>query len=202
MMKVDPVNLEWREAYELLTSAIVPRPIAFVSSIGEDGVFNVAPFSWFTGICVAPMLVGFSVGRQRGGQKKDTLANIEFSRDFVINVVTEPLAEAMNQASADYPSDIDEFKEVGLTPVKADMVKPPMVGESPITMECRLEQILEFGHAPRLSSFIIGHVVRVHIRDELYSNEELQVSKLKAVGRLCLASYCRTTDIFEMMGPD
>jgi flavin reductase (DIM6/NTAB) family NADH-FMN oxidoreductase RutF len=201
-MNIDPVNLEWRQAYELLTSIVVPRPIAFVSTIGEDGVFNVAPFSFFSGICVAPMLVGFSVGRKRDGQKKDTVVNIEFSKDFVINVVTEPLAEAMNRAAGDYPSDIDEFEETGLTPVKADMVKPPMVGESPITMECRLEQILEFGNAPRLNSFIIGSVVRVHINNDLYAADKQRASQLKAIGRLWLSSYCRTTDTFEMKRPD
>ena len=201
-MKIDPVNLEPREAQQILVSVIVPRPIAFVSTIGEDGIFNVAPFSFFTGISAKPMLISFNVGRKRGGQKKDTLVNIEFSRDFVVNVVTETLAEAMNQASADYPSHVDEFKEVGLTPVKADIVKPPMVAESPINMECRVAQILEFGDAPRCTSFIIGEVVQVHIKDELYINGEIQMSKLKAIARMGGELYCRTRDIFEMKRPD
>jgi len=201
-MKIDPANFEWREAYELLASAVVPRPIAFVSTIGEDGIFNVAPFSFFTVIAARPMLIGFGVGRKRDGQKKDTLVNIEFSRDFVVNTVTETLAQAMNQASANYPSHVDEFKEVGLTPVKADIVKPPMVAESPINMECRLLQILEFGDLPRRGSFIIGEVVQVHIRDEFCINNEIQMSKLKAIARMGGELYCRTTDIFEMKRPD
>jgi len=98
-MKIDPVNLEWKEAHELLVGCVVPRPIAFVSTIGQDGVFNVAPYSFFSGVAVKPMLVGFSAGWKRDEQKKDTLVNIEFSRDFVVNVVNETLAEAMNQAS-------------------------------------------------------------------------------------------------------
>jgi flavin reductase (DIM6/NTAB) family NADH-FMN oxidoreductase RutF len=203
IMKIEPVNLDWKEAHDLLAGAVVPRPIAFVSTVGEDGVFNVAPFSFFAPMAVKPMLVGFNVGWKRDGQKKDTLVNIESSRDFVVNVVDEALAEAMNQASKDYPGHVDEFKEVvGLTPVKADMVKSPMVDESPLNMECRMVQVLEFGEAPRLNSFIIGEVIKVHIEDELYVHDELQMSKLKAIARMGGDLYCRTRDIFEMERPD
>ena len=132
-MKIDPANLGWKDAHELLVGAVVPRPIAFVSTVGEDGVFNVAPFSFFAGVSVKPMLVGVSFGTRRDGSKKDTLVNIEFSKDFVVGVVTEELAEAMNQSSADYPIDVDEFQEVGLTPAKSDLVKSPMIAESPVT---------------------------------------------------------------------
>ena len=201
-MKIDPANLDWRDAHILAVGAVVPRPIAFVSTIGEDGVFNVAPFSFFSAIANKPMLIGFTVASKRDGQKKDTLVNIEFCRDFVLNVVTESLAEAMNQTSKDYPIDVDEFKEIGLIPVEADIVKSPMVGESPINMECRLVQILEFDDAPRRSSFIIGEIVRLHIKDELYINGEIQMSELKAIGRMGGDLYCRTGDIFEMKKPD
>lgn len=197
-MKIDPANLEWKEAHELLVSTVMPRPIALVSTIGEDGVFNVAPFSFFAPVATKPMLVGFETGWKKDGRKKDTLVNIEFSRDFVINVVDEALAEAANQASGNYPSYVDEFKEVGLTTVKADIVKPPMVAESPINLECRLVQILEFGDAPRRASFIIGEVVRVHIKDELHVSDEMLVSGWKAVGHMGGELWCRTRDIFEL----
>ena len=193
-MKIDP-NMAWLQAHEVMVGAIAPRPIAFVSTVGEDGIFNVAPIS------MSPIIIGFSIGR-RDGQKKDTLVNIEFSGDFVVNVVTEDIADVMNKASANYPSHVDEFREVGLTPVKADLVKPPMVGESPINMECRLKQILEFGTPPRCNSFVIGEVVLVHIKDEIYVNDEIQADKLKLVGRLGGELYCRTTDVFEMKRPD
>ncbi len=199
-MKIDPVNLDHGDSHELLASAIVPRPIAFVSTVGEDGVFNLAPFSFFAPVCVKPALVSFCVGWKRDGQKKDTLKNIEFAKEFVINMVDETLAEAMSEASYSYPSNVDEFKEVGLTPVTADLVKAPMVGESAVNMECRLVQILEFGKAPRKASFIIGEVLRVHAKDELCVNGEIQSSKLRAIGRLGADLYCRTTDIFEMKG--
>ena len=145
MMKIDPTNLDRRGSHELLAGAIMPRPIAFVSTVGEDGVFNVAPFSFFAPLRTQPMLAGFNTGWKQDVQKKDTLVNIEFLKDFVINVVDEVRVEAMNQSSAEYPSDVDEFKEVGLTPVKADIVNSPMIAESPVNMACRLVQILTFG---------------------------------------------------------
>lgn len=201
-MKIDPINLDYKDSHELLVGAIMPRPIAFVSTVDKDGVFNLAPFSFFAPLCAKPALVGFGIGRQRDGQKKDTLSNIEFTGEFVISVVDETLAEPMNQTSRQYPGYVDEFEEVGLTATRDDLVKAPMVAESPVNLECRLVQILEFGDAPRKSSFIIGEVLRVHVRDGLYGNGEIQVSQVKAVGRLGAELYCRTGDMFEMGRPD
>ncbi len=201
-MKIDPSQLDWKEAHELLVGAVLPRPIAFVSTIGEDGINNVAPFSFFTSISVKPAYVGFSIGRYREGRKKDTLVNIEFSKDFVINVVTEELVDAMNQASKDYPSNVDEFKEIGITPVKGDLVKSPIVAESPVNMECRLVKTLEFGEPPRINNFVIGEVLRVHVRDDiLIDNIIIKADRLKAVGRLGEELYCRTTNMFEKKRP-
>lgn len=200
-MKIDLANLSFKDAHELLAGAIAPRPIAFVSTIGENGVFNLAPYSFFTPMCVKPALIGFGTGWKRDGQKKDTLKNIEFAKEFVVCVVDETLAEPMNKTSYPFPSDVDEFKEAALTPVKADLVKAPLVAESPINLECRLVQILEFGEAPQKVSFIIGEILRANIRDDLYVNGEIESSKLKTIGRLGGELYCRTTDIFEMKRP-
>lgn len=200
-MKFDVSQLDWMETHELLVGAVLPRPIAFVSTIGADGVNNVAPFSFFSSISVKPAYVGFSIGRYRDGRKKDTLVNIEFTRDFVVNIVTEELVDAMNQASKDYPSNIDEFQEVGLTPVKSDLVRSPMVTESPVNMECRFVKILEFGEAPRINSFVIGEVLRVHVKDDLWIDNQIKADRLKAVGRLGGELYCRTTDLFEKKRP-
>lgn len=199
-MKIDPQSLDWYNSHELLTGLVTPRPIAFVSTIDQDGVYNIAPYSYFTAICNMPMVVGFSQGRKSKGQKKDTLQNIEFSKEFVINVVTEDLAEAMVQTSRAYPIGVDEFKETGLTAIKAELVGAPMLAESPINMECRLLQILEFGNAPRKNEFVIGEVVRVHIKDEFMADGQLQPLKLKIIGRLSGhgKAYCRTTGIFEI----
>ena len=201
-MKITPRSLEIRELHELFMSAILPRPIAFVSTIGDDGVFNVAPFSSFAPIGLKPALVCFNIGRKRNGQKKDTLKNIESCKEFVINVVDEALAEPMNQAAAEYPSEVDEFKETGLTPEKSQLVKPPMIAESPVKMECRLKQILEFGDDPAGSHIIIGEVLLVHVKDELWTGIDIDVSRLKPIGRLGAQLYCRTTDVFEMKRPE
>ena len=200
-MKIDPPNLNRKEAHELLVAAILPRPIAFVSTVGPDGIFNVAPFSYFTAMSVIPAVIGFGVGPKTGGGKKDTLVNVVHTKDFVINVVSEALARAMNQASGEYPSNVDEFKVTGLTPFQSDLVKSPRVAESPVNMECRLMQILEFGEASRVSSFIIGEVLRVHVQDEVWVDGVIKAPKLKAIGRLGEDFYCRTMDIFEMKRP-
>ena len=200
-MKFDPANLNRKEAHELLVGAILPRPIAFVSTVGPDGVFNLAPFSYFTALSVQPAIVGFSIGPKTGGGKKDTLVNVLHTKDFVINIVSEALAKAMNQASGEYPSNIDEFKVTGLNPLPSDLVKSPRIAESPVNLECRLRQILEFGEDLRVSSFIIGDVLRVHVRDELLDGGVIKAPRLKAIGRLGEDFYCRTMDIFEMKRP-
>jgi len=202
-MKIDLANLDTRDSHHLMVDAVVPRPIAWVSTVGEDGVFNLAPFSAYCVVSIKPAMVGFCVAATRDGIEKDTFRNIKFAKEFVVNIVDETLAEAMNVTATPYPSDVDEFKEAGLTSVKADLVKVPMVAESPIKLECRLVQILEFGEAPLTNSFIIGEVLRVHVRDELYADGEMQMSELKAVGRLGGGGdlYCRTRDSFEMKRP-
>jgi len=199
-MKIIPANLSKRESHELFMSAIVPRPIAFVSTVGEDGVFNLAPFSCFTSLCLKPALVGIHIGWKRNGEKKDTLRNIELSKDFVVNVVEEELGAAMHRSSGEYPSHVDEFNEVGLTPVRSDLVKAPRVGESRVNMECKLFRILEFGEAPTGGHLVVGEVILVHVKDELWSFDHIKMPQFKPIGRLGEELYCRITNIFEMKG--
>jgi flavin reductase (DIM6/NTAB) family NADH-FMN oxidoreductase RutF len=138
-----------------------------------------------------------STRRRKGGEKKDTLRNIEFAKEFVVNVpVVESIAAAMNKAGAEYPDHVSEFAETGLTPVKADLVAASMVLESPVNFECRLVQISEFGEHPSVSSLIVGEIIRAHIKDEFFANGEPQTNKMRAIGRL-LEPYCRTSEIFE-----
>jgi flavin reductase (DIM6/NTAB) family NADH-FMN oxidoreductase RutF len=149
------------------------------------------------------MVVGFSITTYRDGRKKDTLNNIEAMKEFVVNLVTGELAEKMNITAAGYPPEVSEFEKAGLMPVKADLVKPPLVGESPLNMECRVLQILEFGQMPTVYSFIIGEVLRVHIKDAFYNKTSKRVSGLRAIGRLGGEQdlYCRGLDTFEMKRP-
>jgi flavin reductase (DIM6/NTAB) family NADH-FMN oxidoreductase RutF len=200
-VKIDPASLGRKEAHDLMVGAALPRPIAFVSTVGAGGICNLAPFSFFIPMSVNPSIVGLGIGRKRDGSKKDTLVNIELTKDFVINLVTEGLAEAMNQTAGEYPIEVDEFKVAGLTPIRGDFVKSPMVGESPINMECRLLQILEYGEFPRINNFVIGEVIQVQVKDEFWADGEIQSSRLKAIGRMGGDLYCRTTDLFEMKRP-
>jgi len=200
-MKISPRDISRKDSHELLMSAVMPRPIALVSTVGKDGVFNLAPFSCFAPAGLKPARVCLSIDRKRDGQKKDTLRNIEEIQDFVINVVDEGLAEAMNQSSAEYPSDVDEFKEVHLTPLRGELVKSPRVAESPVNMECKLVQILDFGEISADSHLVIGEVVLVHVKDQFWAGDQIDVLKLKAIGRLGGELYCRTRDAFEMKRP-
>lgn len=197
-MKINPSGMDFRDLHHLLAGAVVPRPIALVSTLGENGVLNVAPLSSISIACVKPPMLSFSLStrRRKGGEKKDTLRNIEFAREFVVNVpVIESIAEAMNKSGSEYPDHVSEFTECGLTPAKADLVAAPMVLESPVNFECRLVQIIEFGEHPSVSSLVIGEVVMAHVRDEFWANGELQSARMQAIGRL-LEPYCRTNEVF------
>jgi flavin reductase (DIM6/NTAB) family NADH-FMN oxidoreductase RutF len=201
-MQFVPSTLNWRDAHELLVGIVVPRPIALVSTIGENGVNNVAPFSYYGLLSIKPAILYIGVGAKvRAKQEKDTYKNIQFANDFVVNVVDEALAEPMNQTSADYPSDVDEFKEAGLTAVASELVKSPRVAESPISMECKVWQILTFGKFPENNNVVLGEIVKVHVRDDLWVNDAVQMSKLKAIARLGEELFCRTGDVFELKRP-
>ena len=199
-MKINPKDLKAHDRHELMTGMITPRPIAFVSTVGEDGINNLAPYSYFAPLCNSPMTVGFQLERKIKGKKKDTLVNIEFNKEYVINIVTEALFDPMVKSARAYAAHIDEFKEVGLTAIAADLVKAPMVLESPINIECRLVKILEFGNAPKLANFVIGEVVRVHIEDEYIVDGQLLPLKLKVIARLGGngRAFCRTTDLIKI----
>lgn len=186
--------------YQLLSDAVVPRPIALVSTVGPEGVFNVAPFSYFNAVSTSPPTVAFSVSRRQGGLK-DTYRNVQHTREFVVNIVDEAIAQQMNASSADFPPEISEFQIAGLTPVASDMVCAPRVGEAPVSLECRVVQVVDIGKGPRRSALVIGEVVLFHVRDDLYSNGRIDPWRLKAVGRLGGNLYCRTSQIFEMVRP-
>ena len=204
-MKIDMTDMRQRELHHIMTSVVVPRPIAWVSTIGADGIYNLATFSAYCVVCIKPPMVGFHIGTNRDNQEKDTHRNIMATKDFVLNVVTEDLAKAMNITSTPYPPEIDEFKEAGLTAVKADLVKAPMVAESPINLECRLYQMLEFGEEKATSSFAVGQILKIHIKDEVWVNDAIDMAKLKAIGRLGGGvgsdMYCRTSASFIMGRP-
>ena len=201
-MILDPVALSHQDVYKLLVGAVVPRPIAFVSSMDRSGALNLAPFSFFNVVAADPMALAFSVMR-RGPEalKKDTLRNVEETGEFVVNLVDEALVPRMNMTSADFPHGVSEFAEAGLTPAASEVVRPPRVLESPINMECKLLRTVEVGAGPGGGTLIIGQVVRVHVRDALYDQGRIDPEQLRAVGRMAGATYARTTDRFDLARP-
>jgi flavin reductase (DIM6/NTAB) family NADH-FMN oxidoreductase RutF len=200
---VDPGQADYRDVYKLMVGVIVPRPIAFVSSLSPDGVRNLAPFSFFTGISANPPVICFSpMVRASDGKTKDTLHNIEATGEFVVNIVSEDFAVQMNACSAECPPEIDEFEIAGLTPVASDLVKPPRVAESRVNMECRLLQVVRVSEKPLGGSIVIGEVLRFHIADELFDNYKIDPDKLRAIGRMGGPTYVRVTGRFEMARPE
>jgi len=201
-MIINPAEHDYRNIYKLMVGVIVPRPIAFVSTVSSDGILNLAPFSFFTGISANPPVICFSpMIRGSDGARKDTLRNIEAVKEFVVNIVSEEFAQRMNICSAEFPPEIDEFQMSGLTPVPSDLVKPPRVKESHINMECRLVQIVEVSAKPLGGSLVLGEVLRFHVDDELFNNYKIDPDRLKPIGRMGGPTYTRTTDRFDMERP-
>jgi flavin reductase (DIM6/NTAB) family NADH-FMN oxidoreductase RutF len=196
---VDPASCSPETSYKLLIGSIVPRPIAFVSTISPEGVPNLAPFSFFNAVCANPPVVSFASGVRVPA--KDTLANVRATAEFVVNIVTEDIAEQMNLTSGEYPAGFDEFAISGLTPVPSALVKPPRVRESPVNMECKLLQIVDISTRPLGGSLVIGEVVRFHVDPEITDNLRIDAGKLRAIGRMGGNEYTRTRCRFEMIRP-
>lgn len=201
-MHLDPATLPWDLAYKYLNGAILPRPIAFVSTVNEEGRTNLAPFSFFTAVAANPMTICFSVMRRgTDGQKKDTLRNIEATGEFVVNVVSESFVEKMNVTAAEFPPEVSEFEEAGFTQAPSVVVKPPRVGESLVNFECKLTQVVEIGAEKGGGSLVIGQVVQVHVEDTIHFDGKIDTKGLQPVGRLAASDYVRITDTFQLIRP-
>jgi flavin reductase (DIM6/NTAB) family NADH-FMN oxidoreductase RutF len=181
---------------------IVPRPIAFVSSVDAAGVRNLAPFSYFTACSSNPPVVCFCTTIRTGPLPyKDTLSNIEATGEFVVNIVSEEFAAQMNMCSADVPPEVDEFALSGLTPIASDLVKPPRVAESRAQMECRLRQIVRVSDRPGGGILVLGEVLRFHVLESMLDGYKIDPDKLDAIGRMGGPTYTRTRDRFSMQRP-
>jgi flavin reductase (DIM6/NTAB) family NADH-FMN oxidoreductase RutF len=190
-MIIDPGEVTYQVCYKLMIGSIVPRPIALVATVSAAGNMNLAPFSYFTAVASNPPTICFCPGRRApGGETKDTLANIEQTGEFVVNVVTEDIATQMNESATDYPPEIDEFEVTGLTPVPSDVVAPPRVKESPINLECRLDRVIHIGKPEAGGgALVLGEIVRFHVADRLYKNGRIDIDALNPLGRLAGSGY-------------
>jgi flavin reductase (DIM6/NTAB) family NADH-FMN oxidoreductase RutF len=202
MLHIDPASEAPESIYRLMIGVIVPRPIAFVSSIDANGVRNLAPFSYFNGCSTNPPVVCFTTAVRPGPRpQKDTLENVLATHEFVVNIVSEDFADRMNAASAEVPPDVDEFELSGLTPIPSELVRPPRVAESRVHMECRLRQVIRISDLPGGGNLILGDVVRIHVDPAILQNGKVDPDKLCAIGRMGGPTYVRTHDRFDMPRP-
>jgi len=200
-MELDLENKHADRAYAVLASLVVPRPIAWVTTLGPDGIVNAAPFSFFNVLGANPPIVGFCPGDREEGVPKDTARNIRLNHEFVVNLVDSDLAEAMNRTAASLPYGVSEIHHAGLTTTPSSVVAPPRIAESPASLECKEWGTLQIGG----NRLIIGQVLRVHVRDELVDPATLRIraENFHPVGRMASPHwYCRTDDRFEMERPD
>jgi flavin reductase (DIM6/NTAB) family NADH-FMN oxidoreductase RutF len=202
-MKLDFSTLPARDVYAWMTSTILPRPIAWVSTVGADGRANLAPFSFFQGITSNPPTLMFVPVNTREGKKKDTLRNIEEVPEFVVNLVPFALAEKMNATAALLPHGESEFAAFGIAAAASDRVKPARVAEAPASFECVLHSIVRLGEGPLAANVVFGRILQLHVRDEvLGADGRPDFAKLDLVGRLGGEAYTRTTDRFALKRPD
>ena len=156
-------DLSAQEGYKLLRDIVTPRPIALVTTVGTDGLVNAAPYSFFN--AVSYRTVVFSSSRNVGNKSKDTLRNIEETGEFVVNIVVDPIAEAMNATAAEFPEGEDEFEIAGLTHAPSQIVKAPRVAESPVNIECKLDQVVQIGEGDHEHGLVIGTILLMHVRE-------------------------------------
>ena len=186
-------DLTPRERYKVLTSFILPRPIAWVTTLGPTGVVNAAPFSFFNAFCEDPPLCMFAANRKPNGEDKDTYLNIQRTGEFVVNLADEPLARAMHESSGDFPPDIGEPDYLGLKLAPSTRIAVPRLADAPWAMECKLWKLIDVNDDRRL---IMGEGLHFHIRDELWDDKAMRVhmDRYHPIGRMFADRYCRTDD--------
>jgi flavin reductase (DIM6/NTAB) family NADH-FMN oxidoreductase RutF len=199
-MELDLEGKHADRAYGILASLVTPRPIAWVTTLGPDGVVNAAPFSFFNALGADPPIIGFCPGDREDGTPKDTARNIRLTHEFVVNLVDEKTAQAMNITAAGLPYGVSEIHKAGLTTAPSSIIKPPRIAEAPASMECTEWGTLQIGG----NRLIIGLVKRVHVREDLFDAQKFRIrtENFQVVGRMASPNwYCRTMDRFEMVRP-
>ena len=201
--QLDPQKLGERETYKLLIGCVVPRPIAWVSTVDRAGARNLAPFSFFNAIGSNPPAVSISINyADNPDQRKDTLRNIVDTGEFVVNIVDEDLAQAMNTTAANYPPGIDEFEVAGVVAVPSSAVHPPRVDGAPVSMECKLLTLVPVGQGPGSATLVIGVIQMIHMRADIVNERHyIDITKLRPVARLAGASYAYVHETFDMIRP-
>ncbi len=201
-MKLEFTQLSPRDAYAWMVSTILPRPIAWVSTMAADGRTNLAPFSFFQGVTANPPLLMFVPVNTRDGTKKDTVRNLEAVPEFVVNLVSYPLAEQMNATAASLPYGESEFEKYGIAAAASERVRPPRVAAAPVAFECTLERILPIGEGPLAANVVFGLIQLAHVSDTvLGADGRPDSAALDLVGRLGGEGYVRTRERFDLKRP-
>lgn len=194
-MRIDPSELGAERIYRLMTGIVVPRPIAWVTSLSVKGVLNLAPFSAFTFVSQKPPMLAISVGR-KAGIYKDTAHNILATGEYVIHIADTPLLAALHESSIEHPPDISEVEQLGLETLPSERIKVPRLAAPPVAMECQFRQCLEFGEAR--SRLIVGEVMMFHIRDGLVNDGKIETQALDPIARIAGPRYARLGDIVTL----
>lgn len=193
---------EPRANYHTLVSCVLPRPIAWVSTLSADGVANLAPFSFFNGVCADPPAVLFCPAVNVKGQEKDTLRNLRATGQCVINVVNHEARQAMNRTSYAYPPEVSELEKAALSPLASRLVKPARVAESPVQMECKLIEIVKVGSGPLSGNICVCEILIFHIAEELcLPDGTADIARIDLVGRLGGDGYSTVRDRFDLPKP-
>lgn len=201
-MELDPESLNTRTVYEWMIGTIVPRPIAWVSTVDPAGRSNLAPFSFFQGVCARPPTLMFCPVNDRHGRPKDTLRNLEATGEFVVNTVPHALASAMNATSETLPHGESEFERFGVASVPSACVRPPRVAGAPVAFECRLDRVVRISEGPAGGNAVFGRILRIHVDDAvLDAVGRPDPERLDLIGRLGGDSYVRLTGRFRLERP-
>ncbi|HSH02893.1 MAG TPA: flavin reductase family protein [Anaerolineae bacterium] len=198
-MHFNPTQLSAKDRYKLCIGAILPRPIAWVSTMSPNGTLNLAPYSYFNIASTNPIILAFFPQRQPNGQPKDTLNNIEAHPEFVINLTNEETVHPMNRTATPLPPDQSEFEWADLEPTPSQTIQVPRVAIAPIAYECTLHSITHFGTEPGSGAAVFGLVQSIYVRDDLYTDHGyIDLGRFGPIGRLAGAAYTRTTDTFDL----
>ena len=200
---IEPATLTPHQMYDVLVGTIQPRPIAFVSTISAAGEENLAPFSFFMAGGANPPSLMYSPTLNGRGEPKDSLRNVEETGEFVVNIVTRTMAEAMNATAFDYPFGFSEWGVSGLTPLPSELIRPKRVLESPVHFECKVFEIVRHGKGPNSANYIIGEVLRAHVLKTMWTGTGIQLGTLRPISRLGGPQYLDTDslEIFDMARP-